>query len=145
MAYSGFYTITNMASRTRLDLEGGNRADGTKVVAWSAHQPTDQDYLNQVWEIQPSNSASQGQNTFANAGKSRYTIANARTGTYLEAVNGVGDDGAGKDGVQITCSKAGEDRPSYQEWKIISAPWEYMGNNGIVNVASGLLMDVEGG
>ncbi|KAK7040502.1 hypothetical protein R3P38DRAFT_3348936 [Favolaschia claudopus] len=167
--YSGFYTIRNRASLTRIDLQRGEsisrssiflitrnvlfslkmrgligkKADGTKVIGWTPHQPNDSGYLNQVWEIQPSSKT-----------EGHYTIVNAKTGTYLEVVDGVGAhcknktaDGQGLDGSQVTCSKAaaGEDTPSYQEWKFIMGPWEYLGSNGIVHAASGLLLDMEGG
>ncbi|KAK7008387.1 ricin B lectin domain-containing protein [Favolaschia claudopus] len=130
---SGFYTITNMGSRTRIDLERGSKRDGTKVVGWAPHEPTHSGYLNQVWEIRPSKN------------EGCYTIVNAKTGTYLEAVVDSVDDS----GVQVTCSKACEDKPSSQEWYLCGPPEtaEYLGSCGIVHrdAASRLLLDLAGG
>ncbi|KAK6974825.1 hypothetical protein R3P38DRAFT_2811337 [Favolaschia claudopus] len=119
-------------------------AIGSKVVAWAPHQPTDgKAYGNQVWEIKPSEN-----------GDRRYTIVNAKTGTYLEAIGGVdphrdnetGETGQGIDGVQVTCSKAGEDTPSYQDWHFLGDPTGEFGEKyAIGNVATRLLLDVEGG
>ncbi|KAK7000165.1 hypothetical protein R3P38DRAFT_3219041 [Favolaschia claudopus] len=115
----------------------GKKADGSKVVAWAPHQITDgKAYGNQIWEIKPSKN-----------GDRRYTIVNAKTGTYLEAIGGVDNEtGQGIDGVQVTCSKAGEDTPSYQEWHFLEDPTgESAERYAIGNVATRLLLDVEGG
>ncbi|KAK7040498.1 hypothetical protein R3P38DRAFT_3180249 [Favolaschia claudopus] len=110
--------------------------DGSKVIAWAPHKPSDgKAYGNQVWEIRPSKN------------EGCYTIANAKTGTYLEAVGGLDVNGEGIDGVQVTCSKAtGEDIPSYQEWMFLQDPTgQSVGSYAIGNVATELLVDVEGG
>ncbi|KAK7000166.1 hypothetical protein R3P38DRAFT_2797430 [Favolaschia claudopus] len=168
-ALNGLYTITNVQSQTRLDLSReksslkmwglvGKKADGeyifyvchnlgysstigTKVVAWTPHQPTDgKAYGNQVWKIQPK----RGEGLFT-----VYTIANVKSGTYLEAVGSMDmepgfstghGEGAGKDGVQVTCSKANEVAPSSQEWQLFKDPVPvYPGTYAIVHVASHLL------
>ncbi|KAK6974899.1 hypothetical protein R3P38DRAFT_3378253 [Favolaschia claudopus] len=137
---NGFYTITNMKSQTRLDLSGG-----TEVVGWAPHKPTSKSYPYQVWKFQ--RTRREGQFTC-------YTIVNVKSGTYLEAVGSMDMEpdvptrhGIGKDGIQLTCSKANKVEPSSQEWQLFKDPMpKYPGiYYAIFHAASNLLIDLEGG
>ncbi|KAK7000176.1 hypothetical protein R3P38DRAFT_3369370 [Favolaschia claudopus] len=142
---NGLYTITNIQSQTRLDLERGKKADGTKVLGWAPHQPTDgKAYGNQVWKIQPIRG--EGLRTV-------YNITNVKTGTYLEAYRPVGEGGVFlpgdiEDGVQVTCSKAIVDENwlerMAQEWQLFkdhvpAYPGTYLSclSNALLNTCLG--------
>ncbi|KAK7000172.1 hypothetical protein R3P38DRAFT_3616729 [Favolaschia claudopus] len=148
---NGLYTITNMKTQTRLDLSGEKSSltictIGTKVVGWAPHKPTSKSYGYQVWKFQ----RTRGEGLFT-----CYTIANVKSGTYLEAVGSMDtepgvpnrhDEGFGKDGIQLTCSKANKVEPSSQEWQLFKDPMpKYPGVYAIFHVASNLLIDMEGG
>ncbi|KAJ7692750.1 ricin B lectin domain-containing protein [Mycena rosella] len=102
--FQGNYTITNFRTKTRIDLDGGNKANGTKVHGWTSLTPEATEYPNQVWKIQYTDKN----------GVDSYTISNVGSGTYLEI-----KDGNGTDGTPGTCSEkgAGDKTATYQEWE----------------------------
>ncbi|KAJ6524313.1 ricin B lectin domain-containing protein [Mycena capillaripes] len=126
--FSGIYTITNLQSKTRLDLDGGNGAEGTKVQGWAPLQPDDPNYLNQLWKIIYTDKA----------GVDSYRISNAQTDTYLE-ISG----GNATDGTQVTCSatEIGHDTAPYQEWEFV----KINGNYKVRNVATQNYLDIDNG
>ncbi|KAJ7141843.1 ricin B lectin domain-containing protein [Mycena crocata] len=130
--FAGLYTITNLQSKTRIDLDGGNSADGTKVHGWAPLEPNVPEFPNQVWSVKYT----------GRMGYDSYVLSNVRTGTYLEI-----KDGNATDGTQVTCSKAadgsGDKTTTYQEWELIK-----IGEDGfykVRNVGSQTFLDIDGG
>ncbi|KAJ7475045.1 ricin B lectin domain-containing protein [Mycena latifolia] len=128
--FQGVYTITNSKSQTRLDLDGGNNADGTKVQGWKPLTPDAAEFINQLWKIEYT----------GKLGVDSYRISNMASKTYLEI-----KDGDGTDGTPVTCSAAGAggDTAPYQEWEFIK-----IGSNGyykVRNVATQNYMDIDSG
>ncbi|KAJ6585777.1 ricin B lectin domain-containing protein [Mycena capillaripes] len=126
--FDGVYKITNQQSKTCVDLDGGNSADGTKVQGWAPLSPDAPEYPNQLWKIKYTNKP----------GVDSYTISNFHTGTYLE-ISG----GNATDGTQVTCSaaEAGQDTKSDQEWEFVKINGFYK----VRNVASQNYMDIDSG
>ncbi|KAF7369275.1 Carbohydrate-binding module family 13 protein [Mycena venus] len=128
--FQGVYTITNFQSKTRLDLDGGNKANGTKVQGWEPLQPDVPEYPNQLWNVQYT----------GKMGFDSYTISNVRTGTYIEIANGDGTDGT-----PVTCSEAAGQQTTadHQEWELIK-----IGTDGyykLRNVKTQNFLDIDKG
>ncbi|KAJ6494535.1 ricin B lectin domain-containing protein [Mycena sanguinolenta] len=127
----GTCTITNLNSQTRLDLDGGNSANGTKVQGWQALAPDAAEYQNQVWNVQYDKNK---------LGVDAYTISNVKTGTYME-ISG----GNTTDGTQVTCSaaSAGDKPGDEQEWEIVKV--DNSGYYKIRDVKTQTYLDIDKG
>ncbi|KAK7008389.1 ricin-type beta-trefoil lectin domain-containing protein [Favolaschia claudopus] len=146
--FKGDYTITNLQSKTRVDLKDGNNLhilqrydfeshntillgnneDGTRVHGWEPLTSKNEDYLNQVWHIMPTD----------RTGADSHHIVNVGTGTYLEI-----GEGNTTDGTPVTCSnKAAEPTPSYQEWEFIKIKDNYYKAR---NLGSGTYLEIDEG
>ncbi|KAJ6603426.1 ricin B lectin domain-containing protein [Mycena vulgaris] len=126
--FQGVYTITNVKTQTRVDLDGGNKENGTKVHGWTPLAPDVAEFPNQLWRVQYTNKP----------GVDSYTISNVQSGTYLE-VSG----GNATDGTPVTCSEAGagEQTTDNQEWEFVK-----IGNGYKVrNVKSQTYLDLDSG
>ncbi|KAF7371279.1 Ricin-type beta-trefoil lectin domain-containing protein [Mycena sanguinolenta] len=127
--FQGTYTITNQKSQTRVDLDNGNSANGTKVQGYRSFGPDNLTYYpNQVWKVQYTNKL----------GVDSYTISNVRTGTYIELSDGT-------DGTQVTCSAAaaGSDTSDNQEWEFIKV--DNSGYYKVRNVKFQTYLDIDSG
>ena len=76
----GKYMIMNAASRTVIDLDGGNKNNGTKVQGWEVlpHEGNDTT-KHQIWQIKCVES---------DGNKKWWTIMNEGTGTYIDLAGG---------------------------------------------------------
>ncbi|KAJ7304864.1 ricin B lectin domain-containing protein [Mycena albidolilacea] len=128
--FQGTYTITNLKSQTRCDLDGGNSANGTKVQGWGPLSPDVPEYPNQVWKVLYTNKP----------GVDSYTISNVRTGTYIE-ISG----GNATDGTAVTCSaaSAGAQTTDEQEWEFVKV--DNSGYYKVRNVKSQTYLDIDAG
>ncbi|KAJ7651333.1 ricin B lectin domain-containing protein [Roridomyces roridus] len=130
--FKGTYTITNLNSKTNLDLNGGNKADGTCVHGWEPLPSSATEYPNQLWEVRYT----------CKLGVDSYTITNKGAGTVLEIA-----EENGTDGTPVTCSApAGappKDTAAYQEWEFVK-----IGTDGyykVRNVATQNFLDIDSG
>ncbi|KAJ6603353.1 ricin B lectin domain-containing protein [Mycena vulgaris] len=126
--FDGVYTITNVKTQTRVDLDGGNSANGTKVQGWAPLPPDVAEFSNQLWEVKPT----------GKPGVDSYTIRNKQSGTYLQ-ISG----GNATDGTPVTCSEAGAGQQTTddQEWEFVK-----IGNGYKVrNVKSHTYLDLDSG
>ncbi|KAF8186533.1 ricin B lectin domain-containing protein [Mycena galopus ATCC 62051] len=128
--FKGTYTITNLASKTCVDLNGGNSADGTAVQGWTPLTPDAAEYLNQVWEVLYTNKL----------GCDSYTICNVGTKTYVQI-----SDGNATDGTPVTCAAAAGDQTTadYQEWELVKV--DNSGYYKVCNRKSQNYLDIDAG
>ncbi len=121
-AKTGYYSITNHLSGLALDVYGGEKADGTKVIVWKKNQG-----CNQYWTIEKSTNG--------------YKIASVCTGKVLDM-----SVSAKKVGQRVVIN-TDKDKKS-QEWKFeaIKEKEEFVGDYVIkTNKDSKLVLDISGG
>ncbi|KIM24206.1 carbohydrate-binding module family 13 protein [Serendipita vermifera MAFF 305830] len=120
---NGIYVITNKASKTVVDLAGGNRENGTRIQGWSKATATE-NFFNQNWYIQK-------------VGNERYyVIRNIKSGTCMDIEGAKTEDGTKVHGWQ------GIDGVRSQYWYIEGN--EHTGYS-IVNIETQTVLDLFGG
>ncbi|KAJ6569340.1 hypothetical protein B0H19DRAFT_1066094 [Mycena capillaripes] len=105
--FQGTYTITNLNSQTRVDLDGG-----TKVQGWAPLTPDVPEYPNQVWKVQYTNKPGVDSTPSPTCGP----VHTSKSVVVISL-----SPGNATDGTPITCSAAaaGDQTTDDQEWEFV--------------------------
>ena len=113
---SGYYKLVNRNSGKVLDVTGASVSDGTKVIQWTDHSGT-----NQEWQFVP-------------VGEGFVKLVNRNSGKVLDVAGS-----STTQGVQL--DQASDAGSSNQQWRVSSSDGTY---DTLVNRNSGQLADVYG-